>query len=45
MAFAAGSACDEARRDVAADPYHNEFGILLDGLGAELTDCTNAGAA
>jgi Ca2+-binding RTX toxin-like protein len=43
--FAAAAACDSAGDEPVRDPAANEFGVLLDALGAELPSCVDAGPA
>jgi Ca2+-binding RTX toxin-like protein len=45
LPLAAGVACEEVDDDPVRDPYANEFGVLLDALGAELPSCVDATGA
>lgn len=40
-----GVACEDASYEAASNGYDNEFGVLLEGLGTDITDCTNATVA
>jgi Ca2+-binding RTX toxin-like protein len=42
LPLAAGMACEGADDDPVRDPYANEFGVLLDALGAEIPSCVDA---
>jgi Ca2+-binding RTX toxin-like protein len=42
LPLAAGVACEEVDDDPVRDPYANEFGVLLDALGAEIPSCVDA---
>jgi Ca2+-binding RTX toxin-like protein len=45
LALGVGFACDPPGDDAEDGRYDNEFGVLLEGLGTNIGDCTDAGDA
>lgn len=45
VALLSGPSCTSPGDETAIDPYDDVFGVLLEGLGSELPNCTDAGPA